>query len=417
MPPNLETITRIAEDVAAGHLTSLDGTRSPLGRRIAALWGRQDFEMTLNWVLVSQDWICPGCGRGKLEMSRLDQDRRILAKIVEHHDHMIEAPYDLFQAGFAGDRQSSAYDIGVRASWRIGKQLLSFDDTLVCEDCNNVDARAAQKLGAPKKFSFSPAQIRRFIQPLAHQWHRIDLEKLQIVWQEVEPLHAQRVNVMNALIAGLLRGELQPDEARHPMDGARDSKSARSGPPPYWNESSDGEWSSLETQLALGRALDVPSDAALERWRTVQPSMAKVPPAGAVPKSFGVNAGLCKQIPADWCCPICRRRKERTYFLDDKGNVRFELDLYWRRDEKHPIPACVDCVQIFNAAKREIVARLRIAWSDAGDLISAEQLRAMIIPQDYGRPAVRADVARKLLDAIVAAGPPVIKARQQSFDF
>jgi rubredoxin len=424
MSPNSETIARIAEDVAAGRLRTLDGTLSPLGQRISAHWRRRDFVMTRDWVLLSQDWTCPGCGRTKFELTRLDQAKHILARIVEHHDHMLGAPHYCLYSAFKGNHRSAAYDRASEQISQICRHLSAFESTLVCEDCNNVDAAAAKEIGAPPDFSFSPQQIRSFVKPLAHGSHRIDAEKLDQVWREIGPIHAQRLNLMSALVDGALRGDkrlstddLRIYDRRAWYAGPTQPSVCKSAPPPYWRESVDGEWGTVETELALNRALNVPSDAALARWRTVPPPPARVPPPNAIPTSLGRHRWLTERTPANWRCPICDRTKQRTYFVDHKGVTRFEVEEYRGSQEQGRVAVCSHCAEVIYKARQELSRRARLTWAQAGELLTIKKLREMVIPRDHGPPAIRADLAKQFIDAAIAAGPRPIQSRQQSFDF
>lgn len=53
-----------------------------------------------------------------------------------------------------------------------------FQEELICGDCNSADGTAKRKLGLPKEWSFSPAEIGRFVTVSPHSGAtRIDYDE------------------------------------------------------------------------------------------------------------------------------------------------------------------------------------------------------------------------------------------------
>lgn len=413
MPLNLKTIARLAEDVNAGRITNLDGSRSPLGVRIRDFWRGGEFEMDDNWVLLPQDWRCPCCLRSKFEITRIGRAGQILAKIVSHHDHMRSAPEHEFYAAFKGDRSSAEYKRGYDLVMRLHDHFCAFDDVLVCEDCNNADSKAAKEVSAPENFSFSVEQMRQFLKPTAHRRHDLDQEKLRSVWASAQVVHERRVNLMNALVAGAVRGHVSfSNEILNEHDArAWYAKSpqlngfARPTPPAYWREAEDGEFSSSEAMTAICRALNVPTERKLARWRTVPPAVVRVPSPEAIQACLAREAKRPRKLlHADWHCPICGRAKVSTMFVEKDGDTRFGTAEYWRPNSPPPpIRVCLHCMNTLNAIKNELAVRTGRTMREVGDLIPTEKLREMIIPREHGAHRIRADIAEKFTDETIAA--------------
>ena len=56
-----------------------------------------------------------------------------------------------------------------------------FPETVLCEQCNAVDGQVKRTLKLPKEFSYSPDEIRAFVEPAPHGWHIINyLQAAQI---------------------------------------------------------------------------------------------------------------------------------------------------------------------------------------------------------------------------------------------
>lgn len=104
---------------------------------------------------IGPDWQCPGCQRTKYQLlrwtmlfpNRPDRHMGWAAGLHKHHDH--------------------------------GNWPGRFPKTLVCEQCNSADAAAKRALKLPKKFSFSPAEIRCFVIAIPHGWHLINYTAAQ----------------------------------------------------------------------------------------------------------------------------------------------------------------------------------------------------------------------------------------------
>jgi len=71
-----------------GTLTWLDGVMSPISKALVLKLKSTEFDMNSWWVESPTSWVCSGCGRGKLEIGRLNSNQEIMCHLVEHHDHM-----------------------------------------------------------------------------------------------------------------------------------------------------------------------------------------------------------------------------------------------------------------------------------------------------------------------------------------
>jgi len=105
------------------------------------------------------DWRCPSCNRSKYELLRWTMlfphtPQKFLGwagGLHRHHDHGADA-------GTARER---------------------FPETPMCEQCNNADTSAKRELALPANFSFSPAEISRFIIAIPHGWHLLNYAAAQ----------------------------------------------------------------------------------------------------------------------------------------------------------------------------------------------------------------------------------------------
>lgn len=113
-----------------------DTARKPTDREYLAYDG---MHCSFLWRNLPEDWQCPCCLRtkrgilqwGKRKGSNAERYGPVgwKAGVHRHHDH-------------SGHR---------------------FKETVICGGCNTADAQAKKIVGAPKNFSFSPAELRQFI--------------------------------------------------------------------------------------------------------------------------------------------------------------------------------------------------------------------------------------------------------------
>lgn len=69
-------------------------------------------------------------------------------------------------------------------SWD-GVGVARFTPTVLCDQCNSADGAAKRRLGLPDNFSFSPAEIGRFVTSRSHGKHVIDLELAERIYRSL----------------------------------------------------------------------------------------------------------------------------------------------------------------------------------------------------------------------------------------
>jgi hypothetical protein len=123
----------------------------PTSAEIAAFTGLHCTR--IYWGCVGSRWQCPCCDRSAQELIRWSEitgqywrahygdtwGMGWTISFARHHCHNAES-------GGMGQR---------------------FETTLICGDCNGADGAAKRKLGLPAWWSFSPAEIREFVQCVA----------------------------------------------------------------------------------------------------------------------------------------------------------------------------------------------------------------------------------------------------------
>ncbi|WP_440057400.1 hypothetical protein ACTACM_22675 [Pseudomonas fragariae (ex Marin et al. 2024)] len=385
------------EGINDGSIDSLDGIGSPLSNKIQAHHGVALFEMNRNWVETAQYWRCPCCVRGKFEISRLGSKRQILAKLVEHHDHMADALKAAFNKVFVVTGTDQPTSTGLALVERMAPAFSAYSPVLVCEDCNNADA-AAKKIisNAGRKndwHSFSIGQIFQFITVHEHAPHDIDESKVLALWNLIRPAYVARMNLV-----------YQVAEAAVLQD--------------YWFERYKGEVAPVPTlsngfkrynglELVSGDALILEMEKGIikhaanySRWRTeIQPTGGKPPPNFlAMIKSLPGCALMWEAQADDWECPICTRSKyEIVSFM--RGKVSFHthsptrFGLAWTRVKS----ICSGCFNIVAAMKRELEKGCGIKIGSTFDCVTPDDLRALLRARPHSPPLVNRDMAKALM--------------------
>ncbi|GAA4417991.1 hypothetical protein GCM10011450_09430 [Advenella faeciporci] len=383
-----------------GTLTLLDGPNSPLSRQIKLYHGLDTFEMNGNWIGTAQDWRCPCCNRSKFEISRVGNKKQILAKLVEHHDHMSEALKDAFHQVFVNTKISQHTSTGLALVERMATAFAAYDRVLVCEDCNNADTRAKTLLSQYDKAnlkhqSFSISQIRLFIRIHSHAPHQIDEKNLKDIWTTVRPAYIARMRLI-----------FEVAKAAATQDHWYEKYPPGLIPVPTLENRNipDFKWLSSET---LHRALKkemISHYSDWSRWRTEQKKTRLTPPENyeAIILSQGGSARMWRELDHSWHCPICERQKHQTVKYEN-GRVGFQThaptyrSILWRDISR----ICMDCCAVVKSMAWELKKGFGVAINCTFDCITPNQLRSIITARPYSPPLIDPLKAKTLIDIYI----------------
>lgn len=405
-----EALDQAIGAVEAGEIITLDGVRSPLSKKIAEHHGLDQFEMNFNWVCTAQSWSCPCCSRTKFQVSRPGTKGQILAKLVIHHDHMGEALMAEFLQAFRDEGTNEAQVEGNRLVNRIGSAFAAYEEVLVCEDCNNADAKAKRAIGTPTYFSFSVSQIRGFIQSGDHRPHEIDVGKARQAWESAKAAYDLRMRIIGdvARAAATNNHWFEPHPSTScavPVFGDRVG---------YPGDFILSEWLSPgPLSDALGRNTSV-SKPNLSRWRTEAPSKPRALPGNflAILCSEEHKAKSWSVLPDDWCCPICERSKRETVEVRSGGKLGFDHKGGPRKGAWASAPRfCNHCFTVFSALKREVTQLLEVDMHDTHGVVSPGDIRAIIVARPNSPHVIQVDRARELVERVVGKPMQSVVAR------
>lgn len=384
--------------INSGLLDLLDGVGSPLSSEMKAHHGVELFEMNRNWVETSQRWSCPCCERSKFEVSRVGGKGQILAKLVEHHDHMEDALKAAFNKVFVDEGVEVPTNTGLAMIERMAPAFSSYARILICEHCNNADASAKKILsgrGCRVDWqSFSIGQIRKFIKIDRHVPHGIDEPKLMEVWRLVRPAYVARMNLVYQVAKAAALQDYWYE--RYPV-GVEAVPTLSNGYHRY------GLLGLLNEEVFSREMMkdNISHQSNWSRWRTERKSIEGCPPSNylAMILSLPGCARMWGELDDSWRCPICERSKfEVVKFA--KGKVTFQThfpgrrSIAWRNVGK----ICMACCSVVKSMKWELEKGYGMDVEDTFSCITPDELRSIITSRPHSSPLVDKQKAKKLVD-------------------
>jgi len=393
-----EALGVLVASINAGTVLDFDGVGSMNGRALREKHGHDcPIEMNWNWKGSPQGWLCPCCGRSKVEISRLGSKGQILAKLVVHHDHMNLALRRAFHTAFEVAGTDVEQAGGAELVTRIAAAFAAYTEVLVCEDCNNADGDAKRALGLPSDFSFVVSHIRSFIRPVPHRPHQIDQQAALATWELAKPAFALRMRIILAIAkaAATDRHWYEPHQGPGdpvPVYGRRRGVSG---------DLHVGRWIPTDSlEKALGPVQALPSRN-LARWRTEARPRGRTLPKNyvALLRSNAHDASRWDEVPQEWRCPTCKRSKYEVTYVGAQGQIIFLLSRTPGRRIGWPDAVCNHCFSVLASLKLELSEYLDLPISFAH--LTPDTLSSILLPAPHSPHSVRPRQAAELVDQIV----------------
>ena len=394
------------EGINDGSILCLDGVGSPLSIAIQKQHGPALFEMNRDWVETAQDWTCPCCNRGKFDIARLGNKGQILAKLVEHHDHMSEALKAAFHRVFEVSGTENPTPTGLALVERIAPALSAFSPVLVCEDCNNADAAAKNIILYDVKWlSFYIGHIRQFIEVGQHAAHGIDEAKVRELWLLIRPAYKTRMQLVYSVAQAAVLHDHWYDALPPGMTEV----------PTLSNGLQHSNGLHLVSGEALCRAMadtHVKHPANRCRWRTANKPAGGSPPPNYLAMVQSQPGAASRWNPLDhgWVCPICDRTKYEILSYKD-GKISFHTHLPSKKSRAwvETKDICAACYNVVRDVQRELQDSLSPVAGATFDCITPDQLRSIIRPRPHSAHAVDGKKAQQL---IIQWQPPGCTAQE-----
>lgn len=297
-----------------------DGRWSSLSQHLRDQFKTDRLNLNEAWAMTSPAWQCPACQRQKVEIARKTGNGVVLCQLERHHDHLRDLAEKILRENACADVPDTLISQRRRACVAVLPLVERFAETLVCMDCNAVDAAMKVDLGncVHGAFSFSPSEIGGFVFARPNAPHDWDLDCGREIWAKADADFHERLRFVEQMAERLCHGlhdreqyseayNIRGDEdARMFLSLARHQLGAR-GDLPH-----------------LGEALRSRS-CAIDGHRSAQ---AKVPPSRVrIPSSQEFAAhdkamqklGPWSKAGSDWRCACCLRSKRDIMRISSKG--------------------------------------------------------------------------------------------------
>lgn len=405
MDIRLIDLAQASDDQLSDALPRLDGAWSRQTRALLAKFKTDRLDLNGNWAGEGPLWMCPCCKRSKPDIARRSEAGVLLCHLELHHDHLRD-----FGKRALRERnplpEDEAERVELMSAFRACKSLLErFYNTLICKDCNRAEGIAKAALeDAPRDFSFSPAEIARFITARPHEQHQVDLDAAKAIWETLREDVADRLAFVQLLAERIAQGRHRRqgrppslDYARRPSELLLALASGISPADLYGLPGRLAERSERRQGFSARRAV--------RRGAIVAPTSAEWAALDAAqPRTSG-----WRRAPENWVCPVCERdrrtipRRSKTNKWTGKLHAHVVLltetdwtSLGWRGvwdegditfGDHEDIWLCQDC--------RQVITDVKTQDPKLSDYcLSVEDLRQLVTEvEPHARPIVDLDAA------------------------
>jgi rubredoxin len=394
---HMEQSPSLIDEVASGFSISFDGVMSHTSQAIKERLRTESFNMVSWWAMTPQDWICPGCGRGKIDIARLNSRKEAMCHLHEHHDHMQGVLKRKFRELAVSKSAVVADQDCEDFAKRSAAMIVAYEPTVICADCNTAEGAAKRLVGTPSDFSFSPQEIREFVQPQPNMPHEINVEAAQSIWNEQKEVFDLRMEFAEriAQIAANNEHWYQPAEYRSSAKAIEQRTSVLLR--------KYGAESSLITELC-GSPKNIQKKDPAE-WRLKKQSPCTSPPNDQ-DLMLLKNTSASKtwsRVSDTWACEICRRSKFQTVTRNREKKWSFHPGysyLYGKAAADVTRMICEECRHVAVMLGKEFSMKTGLDGTRFIRWIAPDELKALIIPQAHTRHNVNNDYAEKLLKTL-----------------
>lgn len=388
----------LVESIASGELTHLDGVMSPLTVELVKLFNASGVDMTRWWSFTPQSWKCPACGRQKKDIVRLNNNDQLMCRLVEHHDHMRDLLLTRFREISSSSREVVADEMAESFAKRSAAMVSSYDNTIVCDDCNTADGNAKKIAGTHEDFSFSPIELSKFIKVTPNSTHKIDAGVARAIWQSNKETFSLRLKIIDRIAVIAASNEHWFQAQPHAHLPAYIESMANSFARQYGNSSA--------LQFLCGPKRTQPKKAP-SAWRQVLHSVSSILPTNSdidhVAK-VSSKRGWDK-LPHNWNCPSCQRSKVAIVRPTNKNAWKLVANEqhFWiggkaRSSEKQIV--CGDCSDAAQKLGKEAAEQTGIDVQGYSKWVSVEELARVVIGRAHTRHVIRNEVADVLVKQI-----------------
>ncbi|OFV47480.1 hypothetical protein [Oligella sp. HMSC09E12] len=372
---------KLIDLVAQGEI-ALDGVMSPLTKELMQKLGAQGVDMTSWWAMTSMDWHCPSCGRHKGDIVRLNSKRELMCWLVEHHDHMGDLVKIEFEEQYKMAEVPNADKSAFDYIDRLAQVVAAYDKAIICVDCNEADRDAKRIANTHKHFSYSPLEIRRFVEAKPNVKHVIKHDVAQEIWESHKETFELRLKIIRRIADIALNTHDWFQKIPH-------TQLARAVTAQAENIAKKNKVSSDFSLLTKKLASTIDVNYSSWRYKANLPPLERPNEADIAYITNVTNLDSWSKVSEDWVCPGCHRKKLQTVRKNNKGKWFFETAkrTYLGKDivEKGATKIiCKDCA-ILTTKLGEEAARtggLEI-FNCFGDYVAIEEVNSIVKAQEH----------------------------------
>lgn len=401
-------LQHLKQAIESGKCTYIDSHFSPLTRRLVKKFNANGVDMTDFWIRTPQNWSCLACGRNKEEIVRLNAKGQLICRLVEHHDHMKDLLLERFRQISASLEIVVADEKAEDFAKRSASMVSSYDNTIVCDDCNAADAKAKKAVDTHPRFSYSANEINAFVIAKPNVPHEVNISIAQKIWDENKDTFKLRLKIVDRIaeIAATNQHWYQSVHWSYRPDniiGASSNVINQFGVH-YYN---------YAYNLLRGTNQQVQKD--ITSWRKKRLVRTRPPTDGEINHAAQVNsAPFWKRVEDDWECPVCHRNKKQIVRINNKNEWSFTAEERWYRDSSEPLgkkkyTLCNDCSNVAHGLAKEALNIVGCTDSNHCIWIELDDIASVIIP----RPHMRHEIKNNEADLVVSGIAAYIKNKQE----
>lgn len=336
--------------------STLDGVMSPLTKALLKSHGCTGVDMDTLWAYTATSWKCPACQRPKAEIARPNKNGDLMCRLVEHHDHMKDLLLRKFQSISASMQRVLADEAAEDFAKRSAPMVSAYDNTVICNDCNNADAVAKKLVKAHPAFSFSPQEILEFVITVPYAEHRIDQAIATRIWEGNRSTFELRMKIVERIAEIAAKNahwyQSMPVQAHPAYVKKMAEATARFRRAPH------------ALKVLCGPPRQQPQKG-LSDWRrkSVQ-DRPRVPTSGEIEHVAKVTSKKkWDLVPDDWHCPACSRSKRQIVRPTKQSAWAFPIaqKLYRDMSNERGCSTQIACDDCGNAAIAIVKEAVRIA--------------------------------------------------------
>jgi rubredoxin len=394
--PVTDSEQALIEAVAKG-LDGLDGVTSPQTRQLLTQWKTETADMSVLWAMTPPTWACPGCGRTKPDLVRLNRNGALMCRLDSHHDHMEDALVHAFELHSTSQDKVVANRLGLKFAKRAVPVVSAFDRTVVCCDCNSADTAAKAVTAAHRYLSFSAQEIRHFVRARPNAPHDIDEQAAHEIYAGVDRRFRQRMKLVDKIASIAARDDhwfqQAPEGAGEAFVGYRAEVTAHS------------RNLSTSFHVLCGDRAKAAVDPA--RWRSRRhPAPRLVPTARQIAYVAKAQSDTSwNRVPEDWTCPGCGREKVSCVRGNKAGTWSLSITENSFRPEDHlphvrSIHVCGDCRDTAICLGKEASALSGVTLDTYLNRVHLSEVRHIVRPQVHGRHNYHAKEAASVVATV-----------------